>query len=638
MKLKKSFFNKTLFMKNVVLYWPLWAVYTVFLFCMQPGSIWVYNYNASFRTGYDMTNRLRDLISTLAMEGYIVLIAFFAIFYGMALFNYLYNSKSANMIHSLPVDRTQLFGTNVISGLSFLIVPQVVVAILSTIVCLSYGITRVDYLGIWLLMAMGSAVVAFSIVTFCAMFTGLLVALPAYVIIVNLLSHWVYYIIYVVVTIFGYGVGNLGTLASKIAEMASPFYCFMGYVSIYRDYDVAGNLRGIGVSGVAILCVYLVVAIILYALAYVIYQKRKIESAGDLITIGWVKPVFRYGVGLSGGIFFGLLLRELLISLSIPCPLVLAVVLMLVLGAIAYFVADMLVQKSFHVFKKKNWMNCGVFSVALLLTFFGIYAYAGVCEMRLPEEGHIVSATMNMGYDVKLYGEETDVILDIHKQILEEKDYAKKYLDNGGYNYEYISIRYEMDNGETIRRSYEIPYEYENTKAILKEVQRIESNPENFYRYMFGRNYEQITEFGGGWIEIMLESKRETEYYGYENISITQEQAEKLYQAILEDTKAGNLIKYNVYWNSAAEFELMDYKYSEAYLMIEYKEPYEEVTQTLINMSENSIGYAEMIPAETTTANWRNCHVNFGPDCENIVNALIEFGLIESVEDIWWGE
>lgn len=637
MKSKKSFFNKTLFMKNVLLYWPLWGVYTIFLFCMQPGMIWVNNYNANFRSDYQMINRVRNLISTLSMEGYIVLIAFFAIFFGMALYNYLYNSKSANMIHALPVDRTQLYGTNVLSGLSFLIVPQVFVAILSVIVCLGYGITKVHYVGIWLLMSMGTSIVAFSIVTFCAMFTGLLVAMPVYVIFFNLLSHWVYYIIYVVVTVFGYGINNIGMLGSKIAEMTSPFYCFMGNVSIYRDYDLAGNLRGIGVEGVDILCAYLLVALVLYVISYVLYQKRKIESAGDLITIGWMKPVFRFVAGLSGGIFLGLMLRELLRSIGIACPLPVAIVFMLITGAIAYFAADMLLCKSFHVFKKKNWIGCGVCSIALLVTFFGVYAYSEKLEQYIPEQEHIVSATMNMGYDVRLYEEETAAILDIHKQIVEEKEYAEKYLDNGGYKYEHVSIYYEMENGENIRRSYSIPYEYDKTKAILIQIQKIETNPENFYRYMFGKNYEQISEFGGGWIEIMFEARRESEYYGYENISITQEQAEKLYQAILADTKAGNLIKYNVYWNESAE--LMDYKYSEAYLMIEYKEPYEEVEQTLINMSENSIGYTQMVPAETTTSdNWRNCHINFGPDCENIINVLIESGIIKSVDEIYWGE
>ena len=638
MKSKKSFFNKTIFKKNVALYWPLWGGYTVILFCMQPLSIWMYNYNASFRTGYDMMQRVRDLISALSMEGYIALIAFFAIFFGMALYSYLYNSKSANMIHSLPVDRTQLFGTNVLSGLAFLIVPQVFAAILSAIVCLAYGITRVHYLGIWLLMAMGTSIVAFAIITFCAMFTGILVALPAYVIIVNLLSHWVYYIIYVVVTTFGYGVNDIGAVfGQKAAELTSPFFCFMGYIGIYRDYDMAGNLRGIGVKGVGILCAYLVVALVLYVLSYVIYQKRKIESAGDLITIGWVKPVFRFGAGLSGGIFLGLLLRELLCSIGLGCPLPIAVILMLVMGAIAYFAADMLIHKSFHVFKKKNWIGCGVFSIALLVTFFGLYGLSNYHETYIPEKEEVLSATINMGYEVQLDGEDAEIIMDIHEKILEQRKYAENYRENGGYKYEYVSICYYIKDKEWLRRSYEIPYESEEAKAILKMVDALEQEPVNFYRHMFGYSYDQITDFGGGWVEFQYADKVEQGMDYYENKSITQEQAAKLYQAVLADVEAGTLMPYNVYRNEnwADVTNALQYKNSDAYLMIEYKQPYEEAETTHINMSENSIGYAEMVTAESYV-NWQNAHINFGHDCENIINALIEFGIIESKWDIDW--
>lgn len=640
MKSKISFFNKTIFKKNLTLYWPLWGVYTLFLFCMQPATIWIYNHNANVSTGYTMDDRLRNLIGSLSTEGYIFLIALFAVFFGMALFNYLYNSKSANMIHSLPVDRTQLFGTNVLSGLAFLIVPQVLVSILSVIVCLAYGITKVHYLGIWLLMTMGTSFVAFSIVTFCAMFTGLLVALPVYVIIFNLLSHWVYYLIYVVVTTFGYGVNNIGAGASKIAELTSPFFCFMGYVGVYRDYDLSGKLRGMGVQGVGILCTYLVVAVVLYVLAYVIYKKRKIEHAGDFITVGWVKPIFRFGAGLTGGILGGLLLRELLVSIGIGCPLWGAIVLMIVLGGVAYFAADMLIHKSFRVFKKKNWIGCGVFSVALLITFFGLYSASNYYEDYIPKEEDVLAVTINMGYNVQLEGEDARAIMEIHEQILEQKEYSENYCENGGYKYEYVSIYYDMENMEPIQRSYAIPYENEDTRAILEMVDVLERNPENFYRSMFGKDYNQITEFGGGWIEIPFADKREeySDYGYYDSISLTQEQAEQLYQAILADTEAGTLMKYNVYRNSEWNDDgvMMQYAYSDAYLMIEYKQPNTEKTTTTINMSENSAyGYYDMATVESYN-NWQNCLINFGHDCENIINTLIEFGIIESKWDIDW--
>ena len=48
MKSRISFFNKTVFLKNVTLFWPIWAVYTLVLLTLQPVILW-FNYNDSYR-------------------------------------------------------------------------------------------------------------------------------------------------------------------------------------------------------------------------------------------------------------------------------------------------------------------------------------------------------------------------------------------------------------------------------------------------------------------------------------------------------------------------------------------------------------------------------------------------------------
>lgn len=35
--------------------------------------------------------------------------------------------------------------------------------------------------------------------------------------------------------------------------------------------------------------------------------------------------------------------------------------------------------------------------------------------------------------------------------------------------------------------------------------------------------------------------------------------------------------------------------------------------------------------------NVKYVHLTIGPDCENVINKLIELGIIESVEHLWWG-
>ena len=172
MKSKISFFNKTIFVKNATLYWPIWAIYTLILLISQPIILW-FSYNDGYRIhALTIEQKTQMLIEQLSMEPYLWLIGIMAVVTGMAVFSYLYNSKSANMIHSLPVDRAQLYGTNVISGLAFLILPQILTFLVTMFVCLMNGVTRIEYIAIWLLLAVGVDVIAFSMVTFCSFFTG----------------------------------------------------------------------------------------------------------------------------------------------------------------------------------------------------------------------------------------------------------------------------------------------------------------------------------------------------------------------------------------------------------------------------------------------------------------------------------
>ena len=41
MKSKISFFNKTIFEKNMTLFWPVWVIYTLLLLFRIPFSLWL---------------------------------------------------------------------------------------------------------------------------------------------------------------------------------------------------------------------------------------------------------------------------------------------------------------------------------------------------------------------------------------------------------------------------------------------------------------------------------------------------------------------------------------------------------------------------------------------------------------------
>lgn len=120
MKSKTSFFNRKLMAKNTLLYWPVWAVYLAILVLTGPMNLWFSLSRDMQRMGeFTKSDVLGEITGNLDFEVLIWGIAFMAVITAMALFSYLYNSRSANMMHAFPLTRLELYGTNLVTGLVF---------------------------------------------------------------------------------------------------------------------------------------------------------------------------------------------------------------------------------------------------------------------------------------------------------------------------------------------------------------------------------------------------------------------------------------------------------------------------------------------------------------------------------------
>lgn len=641
MKLKTSYFNKTIFRKNVTLYWPIWGIYTFILMCAMPFYLWL-EYNDGYRTtpltDAQKFSRLCDVLELTPF--YTFIIAFTAVIAGMALFSYLYNSKSANMIHSLPVNRTELFATNVISGISFLAVPQIIVFVMTLLVCLTEGVYQVEYLAMWLFVSFATDIIAFSVVTFCAMFTGLLLALPIYVVVLNCLAYVIAMLLELIVSTFGYGVILNNMISESLLIWLSPLMCYMEKVYMIGVYQ-NGSARAMQLQGLDCIVIYLVMAFVLYALAYFVYQKRKIEQAGDLITVGFVKPIFRCGVGAIVAMYGSIMFRAIFMEFGITIHPAVFILLLLIIGMIAYFIADMFVRKTFRVFKKKNWINCGVFLVALLVGFGAMYGYAVSEEHKLPEAEDVKYAYIDMGYMVRYEGEDVSAVTEVHKKILdnlsyyEELDETNYYWNYADIDYERIYIYYVLKSGEAFYRSYRVPMEDEG-KEIIDAIYAIEQQPENFLKNEFCNSYEDVTEFTEGYIDFQYYTANGSsiEYFSKE---MTEAQTKILYDAVIADTLAGNLMKYNTYYRGLEfEKEYNEYTY---YLQIGFEIPNEEAEKTFWDYyNEQYNGFMSSHSIETDETNASYVGISFGKDCTNIINAMYECGFVNEAWTLYWGE
>lgn len=205
MRSATSYFNSTLYHKTMARFWPLWAAYGVTWLFLIPLNLLSLYFNRYMNS--DPVERLLDEaldLPQLATPG-LYLAAFYAVLCAMAVFGYLYNSRSACWTHALPLRRETLFTTQYLAGLSFLLLPQAAVTILTAVVELAF-LPSGDWgqalgaLLAWLLAQSALALFFFSFAAFCAMFTGHILALPAFYGILNFLAVIIYSLVEALMT------------------------------------------------------------------------------------------------------------------------------------------------------------------------------------------------------------------------------------------------------------------------------------------------------------------------------------------------------------------------------------------------------------------------------------------------------
>ena len=145
MKSKTSFFNTVLFKKNLTRFWPIWSLYLLILIFQMPVTLFKQALSITLYSSDSFTNL--ECLADVIRSGLAVLpICIFSLISAAVVFSYLYNSQSCYTMHVLPLKRRELFFTNYISGISFMVIPQIVAFLFSVIVCIVRNITHVEYL------------------------------------------------------------------------------------------------------------------------------------------------------------------------------------------------------------------------------------------------------------------------------------------------------------------------------------------------------------------------------------------------------------------------------------------------------------------------------------------------------------
>ena len=550
-------FYPTLYAKNLRRFWPIWSIYFVILLFLLPLSMLS---SARYRDMSEVWVE-RYVLNTLSVG--IVLNAFFGLFCAMAVFSYLYNAKSAGMLHALPVRREGLFLTNWLSGFTFLAVPNAAIFLITLLAEAAIGQVAPWGLVLWLLSMTLVGLFFYSFAVFCAMFTGNLVALPVFYGILNFLVKGLSVLFEALAEAFLFGYYSsdwVGTLANwftpvvKLCTQVGPNY---------DDWNRgAGPLRGF-----SYILLYAVVGVVFSLLALAVYRRRRLESAGDIVAVSWVRPIFKYGVAFCAAIFLGVYGHAFLFS-SLPDNLASLVLFLVLFGLVGYFAAEMLLHKSFRVFRR-SWKGAAVFTLALVLCCAGLQFDLLGFERWVPDPDDIQSVSLRnistAPYDSGDHGsltltdpEDIAAAVALHAAIVDHRAELDGMSSSFSYQYEwdeetqmdcetagltYFRLAYTTRSGREITRQYEISVTADLLAQSDSPAARLDSllnDPSVVEKLYFADLPDSAVLFQAG-VNNDYEVSDGSLYTSYQTRTLTEEESALLLQAVRNDIAAGRL-------------------------------------------------------------------------------------------------
>lgn len=508
MRSATSYFDRTVFKKTICRFWPLWAGYfVIWLMALPLQGVMYLRLQASARPGLNdgyMENFANMTVPELCSAA-LGLAVIFGVLAAMAVFSHLYNARSANLYGSLPIRREGLFVSHYLAGLAFLIVPNAVIFLLTLLVELAGGCVSMQGLLFWLGVSCGECFFFYSLAVFCAMFTGHILALPAFYGIINILAYGVMGLVYTVFQNFYYGFSGFGGGVGDVVEWLTPVEALGHKLTTYWAYEpyfspsgevITPEVRTLTTQGLGAVGVYVLAGVALTACAFFLYRARRLESAGDVVSVRPMRPVFKYGVSICVGMVFGVATSFMLGGGE--ATLMISILIWSVVG---YFAAQMLLDKSFRVFKK--WKGAaavaGVFVVLFLVVGFDLTGY----ETRIPDPANVEAVQVDTSNGVYLDDNgdsiwldvtdrgQIEQLVDLHRAAVGQRD---RQASGGTGRSMRMELTYTLKGGATLSREYWVdiyPGEVDQEGTVAWAVERLYQNRELYWRVY---EFEQLEE------------------------------------------------------------------------------------------------------------------------------------------------
>lgn len=413
---------------------------------------------------------------------------------GILIFGYLHRTGSVMSVHSQPVTRNMLFNSHYLSAFLFGVIPVVLSGLILMI--LSQPIWRA---------ATGDIVTEIQYVNETAMAMTSSGTMEE---VVNLFSRvtilqWMWdncLIIFFILAITAFGGMITGTsvhhfIAAAGFNAVAPAcyllmkYYYQFYLFGYNEYNYDSVLclspvlksADSGPIGLLWSVIFLAVALAITALTMFLYNKRKLERAGDGVVFRFADVLITLLFGFLGmsllGFTFESIFRDHAFSMMIVGHIV---------GALlAMAIVRMIIMKSFRIFNLSLFRMVLVYAAASAVFFSVLVFDLTGFESRVPDPEKIDTVYIQDYYAEReeytvvnnyLSDPETiELVTKLHEEITENKtlceDYEGSFTEGFEITY-YTGSREEGTLDEKLSRRYHIPEYFlldsENYKALIE--------------------------------------------------------------------------------------------------------------------------------------------------------------------------
>ncbi len=623
MQSKTLLFNPPFFKKNMVGFMAIPIVYLVSLLLWMPLTLFV-EISAALSYNNVEIDRIGPMfVSQMAGFTHPFPVALFAIAAVVTVYYYLSNTKHTYMIHALPVTRLSLFITNTVSALTMLVIPQCIVTIFVALQICSFGYSNLVWIVfLWFLTQMLMDILFIGMASLAVMFTGQLITGAFFFGVFNCIYLIVINTVRIASALLVFGSAPLDLTPG--IKWFTPLYALWrtnGNVFQYGTFDIIGDYDGsYYVADLAdafistrdawlTLGIYAIVGIVLLVLAFLCYKKRQLEVARSFLSFKWLGYIFRWGVAFVISVLSSFVISAIAnlgyIIGGTNRTFLTMLFTSLIVGAIVFMIAEFIVKKSVHIWKKNFFIEWGAFVAVMVIFVIAMFGIGGSVQNHVPEKNDIETISFSMdGNGVYNYtgitdSENTvDSVRELHEAVIDIIPELKAHDYNFYGDYLNLSFYYNRKNGDRVSREYRIPTS-DNNPRINEAIAKI-YDVINEYQYVSGTVLMEGTDYSP--VQVEVEVTNDTAYSDwfymeYDNVI-------ELYEAYKKDIEEGNIRYYNENDEKKIRFNMYfvehaDKMSSEAWTrMIQMHEVYNgenDVRYNVIRLNSNCKHSAEVL-------------------------------------------